>query len=227
MALDQKALEADCGKMTPEEIRFEDLKQMAAYKGPIVSLYVREPYYLGSCDKCGWVGSTELCGTDSFGDDSDVYCPRCHASGADCGKVAAALSALPAGTVEPVAWRCFHCDEVFTDVAAAREHFGETLDDEPICQVTVERYRAVERELESYRNESDATSRTFYDIGHRAAVAARDAEQKGYDRGLADAKAYPETLVEGAEAKVAALALASGQVEKLQWGPDLYSEDLW
>ena len=79
--------------MTPEEHRLEDLKQMAAYSGPIVSFECREPYYLASCDHCGWVGSSELCGTDSFGDDSDVYCPRCHSSGADCGKVAESLSA--------------------------------------------------------------------------------------------------------------------------------------
>lgn len=91
-------------------------------------------------------------------------------------------------------WTCFHCGDVFTDEAEAREHFGDTMDDEPICQVTAERYRAVERELDMYRNESDATSKTFYDIGHRAAVAEREAEQKGYDRGIADAKAHPHEL---------------------------------
>lgn len=78
--------------MTAEERRLEDLKQMAAYLGPIVSFDVREPYYLASCDHCGWVGSSELCGTDSFGDDSDVYCPRCQSSGADCGKIAERLA---------------------------------------------------------------------------------------------------------------------------------------
>jgi hypothetical protein len=83
---------AEDGAMTPEEIRLENLKQMAHYDGPIVSFEVKEPYYLASCDHCGWVGSSERCGTDSFGDDSDVYCPRCHASGADCGKVASALT---------------------------------------------------------------------------------------------------------------------------------------
>jgi len=82
--------------MTPEEHRLEDLKQMAKYSGPIVSFEVREPYYLASCDTCGWVGSSEACGTDSGGDDSDVYCPRCHASGADCGKVATSIFARPA-----------------------------------------------------------------------------------------------------------------------------------
>lgn len=86
---------ADDGSMTAEEIRLENLKQMAKYDGPIVSFEVRDPYYLASCNHCGWVGSTERCGTDSMGDDSDVYCPRCHASGADCGKVAAKLTTPP------------------------------------------------------------------------------------------------------------------------------------
>lgn len=84
------------GEMTAEEVRRENLKQMAAYAGPIVSLEVREPYYLASCDLCGWFGSSELCGTDTFGDDSDVYCPRCYASGADCGKLAERFESLSA-----------------------------------------------------------------------------------------------------------------------------------
>ena len=51
---------------------------------------VNPKFYLASCDKCGWVGSSEECGEDDFGDDSDVYCPACHAPGADCGEVAQA-----------------------------------------------------------------------------------------------------------------------------------------
>ncbi|MHA0335789.1 hypothetical protein [Sphingomonas aquatilis] len=86
---------AGAGEMTPEERRFANLKQMAAYGGPIVSFDVREPYYLASCDHCGWIGSSEHCGTDSFGDDSDVYCPRCQTGGADCGKVAERIASAP------------------------------------------------------------------------------------------------------------------------------------
>jgi len=59
-------------------------------KGPIT---VNDRYYLASCDKCGWIGSSEHCGTDCWGDDSDVYCPECHAAGADGGKVAAKIEA--------------------------------------------------------------------------------------------------------------------------------------
>jgi len=67
--------------------------QIAFYNGPSVSFEVSEGFYLASCDTCGWVGSSEHCGTDSFGDDSDVFCPRCMSSGADCGKVAERLDA--------------------------------------------------------------------------------------------------------------------------------------
>ena len=110
----------DDGSMTAEEIRLENLKQMAAYSGPIVCFETREPYYLASCDYCGWVGSSEHCGSDSFGDDSDVYCPRCHASGADCGKVAAALS-------QPVATPAPSQDAAVADVDRLREAAQELL----------------------------------------------------------------------------------------------------
>lgn len=92
-------------------------------------------------------------------------------------------------------WRCFHCDEVFTDKDKARLHFGnDSVSGEAMCQVTAERYREVEGQLETYRIESDATSRTFFANGVEAQRMATEAEQKGYNRGIADAKAHPETL---------------------------------
>ena len=97
------------GSMTAEEIRLENLKQMAMYDGAIVSFETRAPYYLASRDSCGWVGSSELCGTDSYGDDSDVYCPRCHSSGADCGSVAERINCQP---VDVAAVRRQALDEV-------------------------------------------------------------------------------------------------------------------
>ena len=40
---------------------------------------VRGRYFLTECEHCGWVGSSEQCGTNC-GDwgDSDVYCPVCE-----------------------------------------------------------------------------------------------------------------------------------------------------
>jgi hypothetical protein len=32
-------------------------------------------------------------------------------------------------------WRCFHCGEVFTDIEAAKEHFGPDRDKPAKCQI--------------------------------------------------------------------------------------------
>lgn len=101
---------------------------------------------------------------------------------------------LRAVAAEMGPWRCFHCGEVFTTREAAALHFGTSEVQEPLCTVTAERYREVERRLDEYRNEADATSRTFFAMGAKAQEMATIAEQKGYDRGIADAKAHPGEL---------------------------------
>lgn len=54
---------------------------------------VNDRFYPTSCDGCGWQGSSEECGTDwGGGDDSDVYCPKCHRSGCDLGKAGEAAT---------------------------------------------------------------------------------------------------------------------------------------
>lgn len=62
--------------------------------GQIVT--VIEPFYPASCDGCGWQGSSGDCGSDSWSDDSDVYCPSCSKNGADCGKAAEAAVRIKA-----------------------------------------------------------------------------------------------------------------------------------
>lgn len=49
-------------------------------KRPDGTPFLAPLFYMTKCEHCGWVGSSELCGTDSWGDDSDVYCPSCHRS---------------------------------------------------------------------------------------------------------------------------------------------------
>ena len=58
---------------------------------PAGLITISDRYYLASCDGCGWIGSSGDCGADYWGDDSDVYCPKCFKSGADCGKVASEI----------------------------------------------------------------------------------------------------------------------------------------
>jgi hypothetical protein len=65
--------------------------------------------------------------------------------------VPAALDALP--------WRCFHCDEVFTDAAEAKEHFGADEWKVPACRLAVDdvqRLRALETQNATLRREVEA-----------------------------------------------------------------------
>lgn len=107
-----------------------------------------------------------------------------------------ALSAQPvAGAVaQPVAWRCFHCDETFTDTAAAQEHFGPSEHDKPACQMDIGYVRwLLEQHRRNVDDDSDAL-RTVRSLAGEHETLRRRAEEQGYARGLADAKKHPEEL---------------------------------
>lgn len=84
-------------------------------------------------------------------------------------------------------WRCFHCDEVFTDAALAEEHFGVSMCDDPACQIDMTDVRAMENQLRQYRNEDTYLHREVHRLQAEHAVALRREEEKGYERGLRDA----------------------------------------
>jgi len=69
-------------------------------------------------------------------------------------------------------WRCFHCDDVFTDRAEALEHFGETMDDDPLCKIKADEdglageVRRLQKELdEAYadRNSYENDARLWHE----------------------------------------------------------------
>lgn len=104
-----------------------------------------------------------------------------------------------AGAEEAVAWRCFHCDETFTDPEKAREHFGDDMLENPACKLSRDQrglvgiIREQKRELDAYGNERDALAMNFYALGAQHETKLREAEQVGYDRGLADGRTRPAT----------------------------------
>lgn len=58
---------------------------------------------------------------------------------------------------ESVAWRCFHCDELFTDSEAAREHFGADQMAQPGCLIeggpgVLAELRKMETERDEWRD---------------------------------------------------------------------------
>jgi hypothetical protein len=96
-----------------------------------------------------------------------------------------------------IEWRCFHCDDVFTDPTAARNHFGLTGYDIPACKTTpsvdAELFR-LRQLVDSYLKEDTELHRALAAKTSEMEAAVRRAEEVGYARGLEDAKRYPETL---------------------------------
>lgn len=101
-------------------------------------------------------------------------------------------------------WRCVHCNDVFTSRWTARDHFGHTEDATPACQIKggenglVTALREAERDAMdawfALQNESSTTAKAFRAMQGRHQRQIIAMEQVGYERGLADAKAHPETL---------------------------------
>lgn len=98
-------------------------------------------------------------------------------------------------------WRCFHCDEVLRTPRDARLHFGDTHGSEPACLVKapgefalLTALRNAEEELARYRREDSDVLRAMWSMQADHATALRREEENGYERGLRDAKAHPETI---------------------------------
>lgn len=95
-------------------------------------------------------------------------------------------------------WTCFHCGEHFPGnmggQRAAQLHFGDGPDREPVCKISAEdrglvrRFRAMERELERYRDEDSDKDRQMAGMCADHARALQREEEKGYERGLRDGR---------------------------------------
>jgi hypothetical protein len=88
-------------------------------------------------------------------------------------------------------WRCFHCDQVFTNLRCATIHFGG--DEAATCacvlsheQHLVDHIRDLEAQLDGYRAEDTKILRSIYTLeaDHRQALIR--AEEEGYNKGVRD-----------------------------------------
>lgn len=92
-------------------------------------------------------------------------------------------------------WRCFHCNQIFTRVEDAAEHFGADIGDQPACVMRdhehhlIHYIRKLEAELRRHRAEDSDVMRAIYTLECDQARMLREAEEKGYARGVADMKA--------------------------------------
>lgn len=96
-------------------------------------------------------------------------------------------------------WRCFHCGDVFTDERSARLHFGRDETSIPACVIKAgaeqglltalrEAEYAAADAWHAVADECTDASKAYYAQATRHAVALRNAEELGYERGLADGR---------------------------------------
>lgn len=114
--------------------------------------------------------------------------------------------------VERKEWRCFHCDELFSDERCARQHFGRDEGSTPACIIKggegglLEALRRAEEAaddaIQLMQSESTDAAKAYHSQRCRHSQALIAAEQTGYDRGLADGRALRKS--EGSDALVSA-----------------------
>lgn len=97
-------------------------------------------------------------------------------------------------------WTCFHCGENFPGTMAghyeARLHFGKSIHDEPKCQISAHRLRAMEDTLRSYREEDTDLHRALHSLQADHATALRREEEIGYARGIKDYQRVEKLLAD-------------------------------
>lgn len=98
---------------------------------------------------------------------------------------------LSGGAPDKQTWRCFHCDEVFTTVDDATNHFGPAIYSDPACAIDAHRLRELEAELARYRQEDTDLHRELHCKDSERAQAVIRAEEVGYRRGLIDGHRFP------------------------------------
>lgn len=95
-------------------------------------------------------------------------------------------------------WRCFHCDATFTRAQErhARDHFGADESALPVCQLRLpgEHHllnilRKQEDELRAFYAEDTELWRAIHSMAADHAQALRREEERGYAKGVSDARA--------------------------------------
>ena len=151
------------------------------------------PYMCGACGAQWYDGIQQDCG--QYGN-AKAYCQPspCVAQLKELPPAEALRSPAPSVAAPDREWRCFHCDEVFADRVTAQEHFGDSECEECACKLSATDkgllglYREARQQLDEYHREDNESYREYYRLGAAHSTALREAEQSGYDKGLADGR---------------------------------------
>jgi hypothetical protein len=125
-----------------------------------------------------------------------------------------------------IQWRCFHCDEIFTDREQACVHFGKSQLQKPACQIDVVEFRRTEDLMQLYAHEDTDLHREIHRLHAAHHTALQREEEKGYARGLKDGMELvaPGWKIVPAEPTQAMLAAVAGNIRPHPARPDKWNE---
>jgi hypothetical protein len=92
-------------------------------------------------------------------------------------------------------WRCYFCDEVFTNKDKAAEHFGvfEACEaDVPACKLMqhqeefIKYVRGLEQEIRLYQDDNQPLQRAMFALNDEINSKVKEAEEKGYAKAVQD-----------------------------------------
>lgn len=96
-------------------------------------------------------------------------------------------------------WSCFHCGvhfpATFSGQQKARHHFGDSPDEQPACHIDARAFRSMQDTVRRYQTEDTELHREIYKLRADHARALQHEEEKGYERGLRDARLSDSALV--------------------------------
>lgn len=85
-------------------------------------------------------------------------------------------------------WRCFHCDETFTDREDALIHFGFNQMTDAACQIDIKAFREMEECQARHLAEDSDMDRAMHRMRAEHDAALRREEERGYAKGLQDGR---------------------------------------
>lgn len=118
-------------------------------------------------------------------------------------------------TCNPVEWRCFHCDECFYTVEAAKEHFGSTERQQPACTIDIAEYRRMEQRMLAYNEEDADIHREMHARLSDHQLALKREEERGYAKGIADTVGAVRAAGEAYRVRAKWLAQNSSGINKM------------
>lgn len=127
-------------------------------------------------------------------------------------------------------WTCFHCGDTFTTPGSARDHFGFEPSSDPACRIKLGAERGlikhireceaeIERLMSELHHEGAEGLKGMRAMMSRHASQFREAEEAGYEKGLAGGRALDAARREALDLAISLIESAERETNWVSGDP--------